>query len=268
MEKSDPSTCSSTRSERWAKFFNKQEKTLQPGSPCNDFKGYCDVFNRCRLVDADGPLARLKKAIFNPELYENIADWIVAHWWAVLLMGIALIMLMAGFIKICSVHTPSSNPKLPQPKPLPGTLTRKRNPQQQQRRNHRMPEHGNQYLMQEMRRWDDASPLFFLVPTTGALYSKELPLPHNANFKELWTEDVLLVGGCSLPPPLSQFANGSQRFYSKLIFQGGTFGSLQLFFHVVLIILRLSSESFFGFFVRFWSLMKMDETEMVSLVWP
>lgn len=28
-------------------------------------------------MDADGPLARLKKAIFNPELYENIADWIV-----------------------------------------------------------------------------------------------------------------------------------------------------------------------------------------------
>ncbi|TNN00182.1 hypothetical protein fugu_011428 [Takifugu bimaculatus] len=54
-----------------------------------------------------------------PELYENIAEWIVAHWWAVLLMGIALIMLMAGFIKICSVHTPSSNPKLPPPKPLP-----------------------------------------------------------------------------------------------------------------------------------------------------
>lgn len=37
-----------------------------------------------------------------------------------MLMGIALIMLMAGFIKICSVHTPSSNPKLPPPKPLPG----------------------------------------------------------------------------------------------------------------------------------------------------
>lgn len=119
---------------------------------------------RCRLVDADGPLARLKKAIFNPELYENIAEWIVvsegsvpeeletssclavvvavmeelyllavycdflpalqAHWWAVLLMGIALIMLMAGFIKICSVHTPSSNPKLPPPKPLPGIVRR------------------------------------------------------------------------------------------------------------------------------------------------
>ncbi|XP_013876959.1 disintegrin and metalloproteinase domain-containing protein 10 [Austrofundulus limnaeus] len=126
MEKMNPNTCSSTGSERLTRFFNKKVTTLPAGSPCNDFKGYCDVFMKCRLVDADGPLARLKKAIFNPELYENIAEWIVAHWWAVLLMGIALIMLMAGFIKICSVHTPSSNPKLPPPKPLPGTLKRRR----------------------------------------------------------------------------------------------------------------------------------------------
>ncbi|CAB1331853.1 unnamed protein product [Coregonus sp. 'balchen'] len=120
-DKMNPNTCSSTGSEKLARFFNKKVTTLPAGSPCNDFKGYCDVFMKCRLVDADGPLARLKKAIFNPELYENIAEWIVAHWWAVLLMGIALIMLMAGFIKICSVHTPSSNPKLPPPKPLPVT---------------------------------------------------------------------------------------------------------------------------------------------------
>ncbi|KAI1889641.1 hypothetical protein AGOR_G00165040 [Albula goreensis] len=155
MERMKPNTCSSTGSEKWARFFNKKITTLQPGSPCNDFKGYCDVFMKCRLVDADGPLARLKKAIFNPELYENIAEWIVAHWWAVLLMGIALIMLMAGFIKICSVHTPSSNPKLPPPKPLPGTLKRRRpqhtNPQpQQQRHHHRQPREN--YQMGQMRR--------------------------------------------------------------------------------------------------------------------
>lgn len=75
----NPSTCSSTGSERLARFFNKKVTTLQAGSPCNDFKGYCDVFMKCRLVDADGPLARLKKAIFNPELYENIAEWIVVR---------------------------------------------------------------------------------------------------------------------------------------------------------------------------------------------
>ncbi|TSK20045.1 Disintegrin and metalloproteinase domain-containing protein 10 [Bagarius yarrelli] len=154
MRKNEPNTCRSTGSEDWAKFFNKKVRTLQPGSPCNDFKGYCDVFMRCRLVDADGPLARLKKAIFNPELYESIAEWIVVYWWAVLLMGIALIMLMAGFIKICSVHTPSSNPKLPPPKPLPGTLKRRRaqaaNAQTQpQRAHHRQPREN--YQMGQMR---------------------------------------------------------------------------------------------------------------------
>ncbi|KAG7274273.1 hypothetical protein CRUP_037200 [Coryphaenoides rupestris] len=156
MERMKPNTCSSTGSERWQSFFNKRVITLQPGSPCNDFKGYCDVFMKCRLVDADGPLARLKKAIFNPELYENIAEWIVAYWWAVLLMGIALIMLMAGFIKICSVHTPSSNPKLPPPKPLPGTL--KRTQRRQQRANQsaagqRQQGHPREnYQMGQMRR--------------------------------------------------------------------------------------------------------------------
>uniref|UniRef100_A0A8C4DFW7 Disintegrin and metalloproteinase domain-containing protein 10 n=1 Tax=Dicentrarchus labrax TaxID=13489 RepID=A0A8C4DFW7_DICLA len=151
MEKMNPNTCSSTGSERLARFFNKKVTTLPAGSPCNDFKGYCDVFMKCRLVDADGPLARLKKAIFNPELYENIAEWIVAHWWAVLLMGIALIMLMAGFIKICSVHTPSSNPKLPPPKPLPGE-SRDLQPQRQAQpqRHHRQPREN--YQMGQMRR--------------------------------------------------------------------------------------------------------------------
>ncbi|XP_051755045.1 disintegrin and metalloproteinase domain-containing protein 10 isoform X2 [Ctenopharyngodon idella] len=153
MEKGQPSTCSSTSSDRWAKYFERKVITLQPGSPCNDFKGYCDVFMRCRLVDADGPLARLKKAIFNPELYTSIAQWIVSHWWAVLLMGIALIMLMAGFIKICSVHTPSSNPKLPPPKPLPGTLRRSR-PQHQaaQTQPQRQRQQRENYQMGQMRR--------------------------------------------------------------------------------------------------------------------
>nr|XP_005998791.1 PREDICTED: disintegrin and metalloproteinase domain-containing protein 10 [Latimeria chalumnae] len=150
MKKYKPDTCASTGSQQLKDYFYGKTITLQPGSPCNDFKGYCDVFMRCRLVDADGPLARLKKAIFNPELYENIAEWIVAHWWAVLLMGIALIMLMAGFIKICSVHTPSSNPKLPPPKPLPGTLKRRRQAQTSQQPPRQRPRES--YQMGQVRR--------------------------------------------------------------------------------------------------------------------
>ncbi|GFR81910.1 disintegrin and metalloproteinase domain-containing protein 10 [Elysia marginata] len=145
---------------------------LPAGSPCDNFRGYCDVFHKCRGVDADGPLARLKNLIFNRETLENIQHWIMfskprsvtspvatgsilavsitkfrckkrtkaifrvekRHWWAVLLMGIALIVVMGAFIKICAVHTPSSNPRKPKARQLtlPRTLQRRRHHQNQQ----------------------------------------------------------------------------------------------------------------------------------------
>lgn len=107
----NPNTCSSTRSERLARFFNKKEITLPAGSPCNEFKGYCDVFMKCRLVDADGPLARLKKAIFNPELYENIAEWIVVRAWSVTTetaLGIVSRRLWFSDVFFLSLHSPGS----------------------------------------------------------------------------------------------------------------------------------------------------------------
>ncbi len=47
------------------------------GAPCNEFRGYCDVFQKCRDVDADGPLARLKKLLFNQQTFNEIRDWII-----------------------------------------------------------------------------------------------------------------------------------------------------------------------------------------------
>ncbi|KAG9510545.1 Disintegrin and metalloproteinase domain-containing protein 10, partial [Fragariocoptes setiger] len=84
---------------------------LRPGSPCNDFQGYCDVFQRCRPVDAEGPLARLKNTLLNQKTLMTIKQWATTYWWACMLMLVAFIMLMAAFIKCCAVHTPTSNPK-------------------------------------------------------------------------------------------------------------------------------------------------------------
>uniref|UniRef100_A0AAQ4NUT3 Disintegrin and metalloproteinase domain-containing protein 10 n=1 Tax=Gasterosteus aculeatus aculeatus TaxID=481459 RepID=A0AAQ4NUT3_GASAC len=108
MEKMNPNTCSSTGSERLGRFFNKKVTTLPAGSPCNDFKGYCDVFMKCRLVDADGPLARLKKAIFNPELYENIAEWIVVCISLVIRIGclVGIVILRCVVFLICASFPP------------------------------------------------------------------------------------------------------------------------------------------------------------------
>ncbi|XP_024151231.1 disintegrin and metalloproteinase domain-containing protein 10 [Oryzias melastigma] len=127
QETDDPTTCSSTSSDKWAEHFNKTVISMQPGSPCSDYKGYCDVLKRCRLVDADGPLLRLKKTIFNPDLYENISDWLAAYWWAVVLVCLAYLLVMIGCIGLCSFFTPSSNKAYPEAKPLPGPL-RKRGP--------------------------------------------------------------------------------------------------------------------------------------------
>ena len=75
-----PETCKSTGELfQYFKDDSGKNRTIyrQPGSPCDDYKGYCDVFSKCRSVDADGPLAKLKKALFNPVLYSNIKEWIV-----------------------------------------------------------------------------------------------------------------------------------------------------------------------------------------------
>ena len=46
------------------------------GAPCDNYVGFCDVFFKCRPVDSNGPLSRLKAAILNPELYADINAWI------------------------------------------------------------------------------------------------------------------------------------------------------------------------------------------------
>lgn len=73
----------------------KSGLVLHPGSPCNNYKGrtqsfltlvyaaylvfptgYCDIFRKCRSVDANGPLARLKNLLFNRKTIETVTQWV------------------------------------------------------------------------------------------------------------------------------------------------------------------------------------------------
>ncbi|KAK2174993.1 hypothetical protein NP493_755g01041 [Ridgeia piscesae] len=80
---------------------------LQPGTPCDNFRGFCDVFHKCRSADSDGPLARLKNFLLSED---KVKDWFTKYWWAVILMVLGLIVFMAVLLKLCAVHTPSTNP--------------------------------------------------------------------------------------------------------------------------------------------------------------
>jgi len=101
-----------------------QGLSLRPGSPCDNFQGYCDVFLKCRKVDAEGPLVRLKNLLLNEKTLLTIAQWVTEFWWAVLLMGIAFVIFMACFIRCFAIHTPSSNPRLPKNLHFAETLRR------------------------------------------------------------------------------------------------------------------------------------------------
>lgn len=91
------------------------------------FKGYCDVFLKCRAVDAEGPLVRLKNLLLNKETLLTVTQWITENWYAVVFIGIGFIIFMGMFIKCCAVHTPSNNPKKPPARRISDTLRRPMN---------------------------------------------------------------------------------------------------------------------------------------------
>ncbi|XP_072159998.1 disintegrin and metalloproteinase domain-containing protein 10 [Bemisia tabaci] len=124
MNGTNPDTCRSTSEFAAAVGLPPGGISLRPGSPCDNFQGYCDVFYKCRAVDAEGPLARLKNMLLNRETLNIVRSWVTENWWACLLMSIAFVIVMGIFIKCCAVHTPSSNPKKPPARRFSETLRR------------------------------------------------------------------------------------------------------------------------------------------------
>ncbi|XP_069784523.1 disintegrin and metalloproteinase domain-containing protein 10 isoform X3 [Narcine bancroftii] len=91
-------SCASSSSALLQQYFNRTLLTLSPGSPCRRKQGYCDRLYKCRLVDDDGPIARLKNAIFDPHEYEGVSEWMKEYWWALLLGILILGALMASTV--------------------------------------------------------------------------------------------------------------------------------------------------------------------------
>lgn len=62
----------------------------------NSYLRYCDVFQRCREVDPSGPLATLRKLLLSDESIAGFKRWVLRHWYAVLLILIAVIALLVS----------------------------------------------------------------------------------------------------------------------------------------------------------------------------
>ncbi|CAH1252040.1 ADAM10 [Branchiostoma lanceolatum] len=78
---------------------------LKPvGSPCNNNQGYCDALMKCREVDIDGPLARIKRLL----LTDEGTEWVKNNWWVLLLGILAAIGVVVGVIYCLNAIVPSS----------------------------------------------------------------------------------------------------------------------------------------------------------------
>ncbi|XP_046963563.1 uncharacterized protein LOC124532620 isoform X2 [Vanessa cardui] len=84
--------------------FDVPDMYAKPGTPCNDYNGYCDVFQRCREVDPSGPLATLRKLLLSDESIAGFKRWVLRHWYAVLLILLAVIALLVASTRFFGRH--------------------------------------------------------------------------------------------------------------------------------------------------------------------
>ncbi|XP_037573303.1 disintegrin and metalloproteinase domain-containing protein 10 [Dermacentor silvarum] len=71
----------------------------KPGTPCDNYNGYCDVFQKCREVDPSGPLATLRKLLLSTETIVSLRRWVSDNWWGVLLLGLSVLVFLCVVVK-------------------------------------------------------------------------------------------------------------------------------------------------------------------------
>lgn len=71
-----PDTCQPTKSETFKQYFNGTQIYSIPGSSCDNFKGYCDVYQYCRAINPEGPIKRLIQ-LSRMTLTENFSDLVL-----------------------------------------------------------------------------------------------------------------------------------------------------------------------------------------------
>ncbi|WAR08948.1 ADA10-like protein [Mya arenaria] len=84
------------------------------GTPCNRMTGYCDVFQRCRGVDPDTPLSKLKRCFKQGgDCISVLLDFLSSKSGLIILAIVAgVILTFTCLVKCLSIHTKSSNPHL------------------------------------------------------------------------------------------------------------------------------------------------------------
>ena len=85
---------------------NGEGNVLAVGYPCNDFEGYCDFYNTCRLVNSEGALQRITAFIDGSGAVQTAFYWITKYWWAGLVGAVAILLVFFFIVLGCHFFLP------------------------------------------------------------------------------------------------------------------------------------------------------------------
>ncbi|XP_052863745.1 uncharacterized protein LOC128270386 [Anopheles cruzii] len=85
--------------------YDVPDMYAKPGTPCNDYNGYCDVAQKCREVDPSGPLATLRKLLLSEESIASFKKWLFSNWYTVALIVTIVLVLLVLSAKLLGKRT-------------------------------------------------------------------------------------------------------------------------------------------------------------------
>lgn len=72
----------------------------KPGTPCDNYNGYCDVSQRCREVDPSSPLATLRRLLLSNESMASLKRWFNEQWFYVAVLIMISVLILVGLCMI------------------------------------------------------------------------------------------------------------------------------------------------------------------------
>ncbi|XP_053204825.1 disintegrin and metalloproteinase domain-containing protein 10-like [Panonychus citri] len=95
----DDSTCKSSFEWNTAPL-DVPDLYSKPGTPCNNYNGYCDIFQQCREVDPSGPLATLRRFLLSNESMASIKRWLNEQWICVIILCVMALLIVFLLVKV------------------------------------------------------------------------------------------------------------------------------------------------------------------------
>lgn len=72
----------------------------KPGTPCDNYNGYCDVNQRCREVDPSSPLATLRRLLLSNESMASLKRWFNEQWFYVAVLVLITVLILVNIISL------------------------------------------------------------------------------------------------------------------------------------------------------------------------